>query len=132
MQNRCDKFQWMLDKPTPRSANQRDDYSPPYGDVTALNRCRLIMDSVGTETLREIGKNAINLLETSVAIYEANGDYAFGMFSSGWCRLMDAASYELCNTDDNRTALSCGKWLCHENRYKKQEGGAPAVPILVS
>ena len=90
------------------------------------------MDSVGTETLREIGKNAINLLETSVAIYEANGDYAFGMFSSGWCRLMDAASYELCNTDDNRTALSCGKWLCHENRYKKQEGEAPAVPILVS
>lgn len=115
MQNRCDKFQWMLDETTPRSANQRDDYSPPYGDVTALNRCRLIMDSVGTETLREIGKNAINLLETSVSIYEANGDYAFGMFSSGWCRLMDAASHELCNTDDNRTALSCGKWLCHEN-----------------
>jgi PAS domain S-box-containing protein len=115
MQDRFDKFEWMLDKTTPLSANESDDYSPPYGDVTALNRCRLIMDSVGTEILREIGKNAINLLETSVAIYEANGDYAFGMFSSGWCRLMDAASRELCNTDDNRTALSCGKWLCHEN-----------------
>ncbi|NWH05558.1 hybrid sensor histidine kinase/response regulator [Desulfobacter latus] len=115
MQDRFDKFEWMLDKSSPLPANESDDYSPPYGDVTALNRCRLIMDSVGMETLREIGRNAINLLETSVAIYEANGDYAFGMFSSGWCRLMDAASRELCNTDDNRTALSCGKWLCHEN-----------------
>jgi len=115
MQDRFDKLEWMLDETTPPSANQSDDYSPPYGDVTALNRCRLIMDSVGTETLREIGKNAINLLETSVAVYEANGEYAFGMFSSGWCRIMDAASRELCNTDDNRIALSCGKWLCHEN-----------------
>lgn len=90
-------------------------YIPPYGDVTALNRCRVIMDSLGQATLQEIGAYAIQMLDTSVAIYEANGDYAFGMFSSGWCQLMDAGSRALCRTTDNETALTCGKWLCHEN-----------------
>lgn len=109
------KLEWMLEERDPLSDNERDEYIPPYGDVTKLNSCRLIMDSVGSETLKEIGKYAVKLLDTSVAIYEANGDYAFGMFSSGWCKIMDAASRELCKTDDNREALSCGKWLCHEN-----------------
>jgi len=114
-QERFDKLEWMLDEAGLVSENERDEYTPPYGDVTELNSCRLIMDSVGKETLKEIGQQSINLLETSVAIYEANGDYAFGMFSSGWCKIMDAASRALCQTDDNREALSCGKWLCHEN-----------------
>ncbi|MCG6880591.1 MAG: PAS domain-containing protein [Deltaproteobacteria bacterium] len=90
-------------------------YAPPYGDVTELNTSRLIMDSVGQDTLNQIAEDAIDLLETSVAIYEANGDYAFGMFSSGWCRYMDATARDLCGTDDNLEALNCGKWLCHEN-----------------
>jgi len=92
-----------------------NSYAPPYGDVTRLNTSRLIMDSVGKDTLNQVAEDAIDLLDTSVAIYEANGDYAFGMFSSGWCRFMDAASRDLCRTDDNREALDCGKWLCHEN-----------------
>ena len=93
-------------------------YEPPYGDVSELNTCRIIKDSVGKETLKEIAEYAIDLLETSVAIYEVNGDYAFGLFSSGWCQFMDAASRRLCQTSDNQEALSCGKWLCHENCWK--------------
>jgi PAS domain S-box-containing protein len=114
-QDKSEKLKWMLNETSPVAGNDKDEYSSPYGDVTELNSCRLIIDCVGTETLKEIGENAIRLLDTSVAIYEANGDYAFGMFSSGWCRFMDSASRELCKTDDNREALSCGKWLCHES-----------------
>lgn len=113
-QDRFKKLEWMLDETVSLFAGHKNEYYPPYGDVTELNSCRLIMDSVGKETLKKIGEYAVYLLGTSVAVYETNGDYAFGMFSSGWCKKMDAASRELCNTNDNRKALSCGKWLCHE------------------
>ncbi len=98
---------------------------PYYGDLTELNRCRLILDSVGKEALERIAADAIDLLETSVAIYEANGDYAFGMFSSGWCRLMDSASRKRCDTDDNREALTGGCWLCHESCWN--DSATPAL-----
>ena len=114
-EEKLEEFKWIFDETTQGATEAKDAYIPPYGDITELNSCRLIMDSVGKETLQEIGEYAISLLDTSVAVYEINGDYAFGMFSSGWCRIMDAASWELCKTADNKEALSCGMWLCHEN-----------------
>ena len=89
-------------------------YIPVYGDLTSLNTCRLIKETVGESTLREIAQNYLDLLETSGAIYEANGDYALGIFSSGWCQCLDSASRDLCKTEDNVTALNSGKWICHE------------------
>lgn len=105
------KVEWMLTgKP---SAQYSEDQC--YGDLTALNRGGLISRFIDKATLREISSEYLDLLETSSAIYEKNGDYAFGIFCSGWCRLMDSASRELCNTKNNEAALASGKWLCHES-----------------
>lgn len=110
-QDELKRIEWLL---RPRSVSEVPS-EPTYGDLTQMNTFRLILDSVGKDILTDIASDYLGLLESSGAIYESNGDYALGIFSSNWCRFLDNASRELCKTEDNREALVCGKWLCHES-----------------
>ncbi len=107
------EMQWLHEK-----IQQIEPYFPFYGDVTEFNTERTILDLVGKENLYSLTSDIMDLLETSVAVYEKNGDYAFGMFNSNWCQFMDNTSRKLCETDDNYIALNCGKWLCHDDCWK--------------
>lgn len=118
-----ERIQRFLTKSTEPEA-ARESYEPPYGNLVKLNTARTILGSVGEEVLSEIASDYLSLIEMSGAIYEKNGDYALGIFSSGWCRFLDLASRKLCGTDDNREALDCGKWLCHESCWTEASKAA--------
>jgi PAS domain S-box-containing protein len=107
-------FEWTLK--TKQTAAK--DYVPDYGDLSLLNKDGLIKKSINKDQLQDIVSEYLDLLETSAAIYEKNGDYALGIFSSGRCQMMDSASRRLCNTGDNSKALASGKWLCHDSCWK--------------
>ncbi|MFP4256193.1 MAG: PAS domain S-box protein, partial [Desulfobacterales bacterium] len=137
MEEDLQKIEWMLSSPkkTPLSEDHdlREPYVPTYGDLTQLNTSREILDAVGEDTLKNIVGDFLDMLETSVAVYEKNGDYALGIFSSAWCRLMDQASYRLCRTDDISQALSCGRWLCHKScRKTAKQATETEVPVDVA
>ncbi|HWQ53680.1 MAG TPA: PAS domain-containing protein [Bryobacteraceae bacterium] len=101
------KLAWWNDHGTPLEVRSR-------GEISALNRCRVLADAVTEEVLKDIASDFLELLDSSAAVFEKNGDCAISLQTSGWCRLLDDASRELCRTSDDREALACGKWLCQE------------------
>jgi PAS domain S-box-containing protein len=106
------QFSWLLEK---EHNGTVESAASEYPDITALNRNGLILTSVGKQMLESISNDIMDLLDTCVAVYEKNGDYAFGTFVSSWCGTLNNASRRLCQTDDNTQALKCGKWLCHNS-----------------
>ncbi|MDQ7825929.1 MAG: histidine kinase dimerization/phosphoacceptor domain -containing protein [Candidatus Eremiobacteraeota bacterium] len=113
------KIEWMLTKNAQPRALRIQSGRLANADVIRLNTGRLILDSVGEAALSEIADDYLDLLESCAAIYEKNGDYAYGIFTSEWCKFMDEAGRNLCGTRDDREALASGKWLCHESCWNE-------------
>ena len=122
------QIEWLLDKRVASKASHL--MKPAYGDLTEMNSCRLVLDSVGKNTLYDIVGDYLDLLDTSAAVYEKDGSYALGLFTSGWCRYLDHTSRALCGNVNNAEAMESGKWHCHEACWRhaslvSMENGKP-------
>lgn len=121
------RIQWLLQK----SLGTTDGDSralQPYGDLSELNESRVILEAVGESLLKEILDDGLNLLETSAAVFEANGDCALDIKASKWCRFMDDKSRQLA-CGDNKEAIASGLWHCNQSCRKTSlaaiESGVP-------
>jgi len=83
--------------------------------LTELNTERTILRTVGKDLLVNVGGDALDLIGTSGAVCERNGEYASCLVASDWCRFLDQTSRECCDTNDNRVALASSKWHCRES-----------------
>ena len=109
------RYEWIIEKEMPWADTKDSGFESAYGDVTEYNKKRLILDGVKKENLEQMAADVMALLDTSLAVYESNGDYAYGIFKSSWCQNLDSAAFKLSGTNDVKKALACGKWLCHDN-----------------
>lgn len=92
------RIEWML---TPRPhLRQEGCYLQQVdgSDLAPVNPPRLILDAVGPELLRSILGDYVDMLETSAAVYERNGECAFGIHASGWCRFLGDPARKPCHT----------------------------------
>lgn len=92
--------------------------SHAYDKISKYNVCRTILDTIGIDLLSEIVEGYLSILGTSAVVFERTGEYAFGMFSSGWCKYMGSSSRKLCNTPSDSDAFASGKWVCLESCQK--------------
>ncbi len=120
------RFEWLLGSMGEDGEEAREQ---PFGDLSKLNKSRILLDAAGENALREIIQDYVGVLQTSCAVYEKTGDYALGIYDAGWCRTLNAASRRLCDTPDDQAAIASGKWICHEACWeaskRSMETGAP-------
>ncbi len=108
------KIEWLLNPVEKKTKNytsftQQIQPNTEQGEICA---------ALSKETLQDIAADLMNLLGTSCAIYEKNGDYAIGVFSPGWCNYLNELSFQNCNTNDINKAMNSEKWLCHKACWK--------------
>jgi len=112
------RIEWLLAKSSERQSpptKRKKLRKQRHDNNDGMGTNRIIANAVGEDILVDIVSDYLDLLDTTVAIYEKNGDYALGIVASGWCQLLDQASLSARDPADYGEALETGRWHCHES-----------------
>jgi PAS domain S-box-containing protein len=111
-----DRLRWML---SPQSAySSQPPAAAPVCQFAARHTARLILEAAGDSLLSEIADGFHILIGTCFAVHEANGDLAYSVLASGWCRFLDANSKRHCASAGVCKPQACDRWLSHGSPEK--------------
>ena len=108
-------IEWMLTKK--KTGETKDHLFISKDELTTINKDGIIINTIDHQLLQDIAYEYLDLLDTSFAIVEKNGNYALAIYSSTWCKFMNDASCMLSTSPNVKEAMDSGKWLCHESRW---------------
>jgi CheY-like chemotaxis protein len=102
-----ERLRWMLSPATPADSPEQ----PIQNSVHRLaghNTAHPILDAAGDSLLSEIAAGFHVLMGTCFAVHEANGDLAYSLLASDWCRFLDANSIQRCASTGVREPVDRG------------------------
>ena len=96
------RIEWMLSTKSKRGYGTKIQINKqPAGDSSKTTTSGFIQNSVGKNVLQDIADYYVDLLETSVSIYEKDGGLAYEAIVSKWCQSLHCTSHILCkNAND--------------------------------
>jgi PAS domain S-box-containing protein len=109
---------WILSRNGRRQnfIREQQKYPPqPYGEISENQNNRKLLKYVGRDVLIDILADSLDLMETSAAVFEQNGDCDLHLFCSGWCRFLDQASRNLYEMTENSETPKSKHWLCRKS-----------------
>jgi PAS domain S-box-containing protein len=110
------RIEWLLTKSLRQiPSSGEENHKISYENIRGISKGQVLLETVGDEVLKDVISDFLNLLETSAAVIEKNGDFVLWTFSSGWCQTLNSASRKLYDTPGNQEAAASGKWLCYES-----------------
>lgn len=109
------RIEWMLSKKPQKRELSLLGALDGRSALATLNTQGTVLRSVGRDRLASIVSESLELLGTYAVVFESDGSYAFCLFESEWCRLLDRASCRACGVPDKEKVVLSGRWLCHES-----------------
>src|ERR1019366_8278469 len=95
----------------------------PVCEMVRRNSARLILDAAGDSLLAGIAADFDTLMGTCFSVHEANGDLAYSVLVSDWCRYLDASAIRHCASTGVCEPRACARWLCHQSRSEERRVG---------
>lgn len=125
-----DRLRWMFSPPARAIASGLPS-KVPVCDLVLRNNARVILEAAGELLLSEIAADFYALMGTCFAVHEANGDLAYSVLVSDWCRFLDATTSRHCASSGDCQPQACGRWLCHQSpgREASAETMARGEPV---
>jgi PAS domain S-box-containing protein len=112
------RIEWLLTKSVEKKSRKaffKITSNSPSDNFSEIDQNRKLKNFIGEDVLEDVVSDFLELLDTSAAVFEENGDIALWTFSPGWCQYLSHASRNLCLDENDLNPIQSDKWYCHQS-----------------